>query len=71
MKSVVVLVLILALATLLTLSVTPKAACALDCDDLPLGWWNHPGLYGACLLMQYFWHCGFYGCDDEGDDYYG
>ena len=68
MKALVILLLIVALTTSFLISVLPRPAAALDCDHLPWGWWNHPGLYTACMLVEQFWNCGFdwdcYGWDD-------
>ena len=62
------LVLLALVVAILALVLAPSPAPAIDCDELPWGWWYHPGLFTACHLVEQFWNCGFdlecWGWDD-------
>jgi hypothetical protein len=64
-KGIVGLVLLLVFALIVA---APTATQAFDCDNLPWGWWYHPGLWAMCHMLEQFWNCGFdldcYGWDD-------
>jgi hypothetical protein len=51
------ILLVALLVLILGASMVPRPVQAIECDDLPWGWWYHPGLLMMCYLFEHFWNC--------------